>query len=187
MVEQSVTPGSPLAATDDRLLALFFLAWRGFALEADQFLAQQGLSRMHHRVLYSVLRTPELSVGDLAAGLGISRQALHRPLSDLLERGLVTSRTSAQSKRERSLTLTTKGKRIERRASSIQRRLLDGIFTRLGPEAKAGWIQVMLALAAPIAAKAPLLLARDIAEGMSAVAAAADTLRGAGRLDRRGD
>ena len=161
-------------APDDRLLALFFLAWRGFAAEADQVLAKAGLSRMHHRVLYTVVRTPELPVGELAAGLGISRQALHRPLADLRERGLVTSLVSTENGRERSLTITAKGRRVEQQASEAQLRLLTGIFEKLGPESKAGWVKVMVALAKPIAAQAPLLLTQDVARGLEALLAGAE-------------
>lgn len=154
------------AETDDRLLALFFLAWRGFAAEADRLLDRHGLSRMHHRVLYTALRAEHISVGELARGLGITRQALHRPLKDLLDKGLLNSRVSAQSGRERTLTVTAKGKRIEQQASNAQLQLLDGIFTKLGKDAKAGWVNVMAALAEPIAAQAPLLMAAVIDRGL---------------------
>ena len=65
-------------STDERDVALFFLGWRSFVDDADTVLAEHGLGRMHHRVLYVVARSPGISVGELAGALGISRQALHR-------------------------------------------------------------------------------------------------------------
>jgi DNA-binding MarR family transcriptional regulator len=157
-------------AVDDRLLALFFLAWRGFAAEADRLLETAGLGRVHHRVLYSVARTPGISVGELASSLGISRQALHRSLSELLARGFISSRVAEASRRERALQLTPQGKRIEQRASSAQAQLLGQAFAEQGKSAEVGWIKIMRALAEPIARDAPSSLADKISAGLAELA-----------------
>lgn len=142
----------------DALLALFFFAWRGFAAEPDLILEREGLGRVHHRILYTLVHMPGVRVGDLAATLGVTRQALHRSLGQLLKRRLVESRIAPQSKRERALSVTEKGRQLEDRASGAQRRQLDRIFTHLGPQAEKGWQAVMQELAAPVISRAPGLV-----------------------------
>src|SRR5262245_41294560 len=70
----------------DAALELMYYGWRGMTLAADQYLATLGLSRPHHRILYVVARQPDISIGALIEILGISKQAVNRPLSLLLER-----------------------------------------------------------------------------------------------------
>lgn len=132
---------------DERDVALFFLGWRSFVDDADTVLAEHGLSRVHHRVLYVVARSAGISVGELAAALGISRQALHRPLSDLRRRGLVTGDVSARSGRERSLSATAEGQALERAATGPQLAHLSAVFGAAGPAAIEGWRRIMRGLA----------------------------------------
>src|SRR5438128_474099 len=80
----------------DAALELMYYGWRGMTLSADQYLATLGLSRPHHRVLYVVARQPDISIGSLIEILGISKQALNRPLNLLLQRKLLTSKLSSR-------------------------------------------------------------------------------------------
>lgn len=140
---------------DERDVALFFLGWRSFVDTADAVLAQHQLGRVDHRVLYVVTRQPGITVGELAGALGISRQALHRPLSGLLRRNLVSSDVSAHSGRERALSATPAGLAVERAATSPQLVQLDRIATTAGPAALAGWQKIMRGLAEGALAAAP--------------------------------
>ena len=70
----------------DPALELMYYGWRGMTLAADGYLATLGLSRPHHRILYVVARQPDLSIGSLIEILGISKQAVNRPLNLLLQR-----------------------------------------------------------------------------------------------------
>src|SRR5262245_8629820 len=161
---ESRTGGTARALVDDpdALLALFFLAWRGFSTEPDAILEREGLGRVHHRVLYTVVRVPGIRVGDLAATLGVTRQALHRPLAELQKRRLVVSSVAKESARERSLHVTTRGARLEGRASGAQRDQLERIFDVVGRPAAVGWTRVMEALAAPVISRSPGLVGRVI-------------------------
>jgi len=152
-----------LARDPDRLLALFFLAWRGFAAEPDAILEHEGLGRVHHRVLYAVVRIPGIKVGELATTLGISRQALHSSLSELVDRKLVKSTVSPTSRRERQLHVTKRGATLEDRASGVQRKKLAKIFAASGRSATAGWMEVMQSLAASVMSGSPGLLAQIVA------------------------
>jgi DNA-binding MarR family transcriptional regulator len=127
----------------DAALELMYYGWRGMTLMADQYLATLGLSRPHHRILYVVARQPDISIGELIEVLGISKQALNRPLSLLLERDLLTSKRSVEQHRSKLLRLTDAGKRIEQRASDYERKVLRAAFDRVGPSGAAAWTAVM--------------------------------------------
>jgi DNA-binding MarR family transcriptional regulator len=127
----------------DAALELMYYGWRGMTLMADQYLATLGLSRPHHRILYVVARQPDISIGALIEVLGISKQALNRPLSLVLQRDLLTSRRSVEQHRSKLLRLTEAGKRIEQRASEHERKVLREAFDRVGPSSAAAWTAVM--------------------------------------------
>lgn len=131
----------------DSAIGLFFLAWRAFTAGRDRELGALGLGQVHHRLLFLLARMPALSVGSLAATLGISRQALHRPLRELLERGFVQSNVAGHSGRERALMLTATGRTLEQRATATQHELLGPVLARVGLQASRGWLQVMRELA----------------------------------------
>ncbi|KYG21922.1 transcriptional regulator [Bradyrhizobium sp. AT1] len=131
----------------DAALELMYYGWRGMTLEADAYLAKQGLSRPHHRILYVVARRPDIAIGALLEVLGISKQALSRPLNLLLERKLVTSKRSPEQHRSKLLRLTAAGQRIEQRASDHERNVMRQAFDRAGVSGAAAWMAVMEAIA----------------------------------------
>jgi DNA-binding MarR family transcriptional regulator len=108
-----------------------------------------------HRVLYAIARVPGICAGDLAASLGITRQAIHRPLVDLHRRRLVLSTVSAESARERELRVTLRGAELEDKASGAQREQLRCVFSSVGPPAAEGWVTVIHGLAGPIVSRSP--------------------------------
>jgi DNA-binding MarR family transcriptional regulator len=124
-------------------LELLFFGYRSFVTGPDRILEQSGMSRVHHRVLYFVGRNPGLSVGALTEVLGVSKQALHAPLRQLVERGLVTARRAEHDRRLKRLSLTDAGVRLEEELSGSQRRRLAAIFMLLGPSDEAAWRRVM--------------------------------------------
>ena len=127
----------------DAALELMYYGWRGMTLMADQYLATIGLSRPHHRILYVVARQPDISIGELIEVLGISKQALNRPLSLLLERKMLTSKRSPEQHRSKLLRLTEAGKRTEQRASGYERAVLRAAFDRVGAPGADAWMAVM--------------------------------------------
>src|SRR5277367_1985447 len=68
---------------------LFFLASRDLAAAADPVLRAHGLGRAHHRALHFIGRSPGLTVSDLLAVLGVTKQSFARVLAPLLENNLV--------------------------------------------------------------------------------------------------
>jgi DNA-binding MarR family transcriptional regulator len=131
----------------DAALELMYYGWRGMTLEADDYLARQGLSRPHHRILYVVARRPDIAIGALIEILGISKQALNRPLNLLQERKLLTSKRSPEQHRSKLLRLTVAGQRIEQKASDHERKVLRAAFDRAGASGAAAWTAVMEAIA----------------------------------------
>ncbi|MGE7991013.1 MarR family winged helix-turn-helix transcriptional regulator [Pseudomonas sp. NPDC089554] len=131
----------------DHALELLHFGFRGLTVEADAYLATLGLSRVHHRILYVIARAEHLSVGDLAATLGVSKQAAHRPLSHLFERELVGYSREPGRHRFKLLALTEAGQAVERSATELERKLLREAFAQTDEQGQQAWEAVMLSLA----------------------------------------
>jgi DNA-binding MarR family transcriptional regulator len=136
----------PNAAALDEALELLFFAFRELTAEPDRVLAERGLSRVHHRILYFVRRNPGLGPGELLRILRVSKQALARPLRELLRQELVAASPVAENRRRKALRLTPRGSRLERRLSGSQRRRFAAAFGGAGDGAATGWRAVMAAL-----------------------------------------
>ena len=131
----------------DDALELMYFGWRGMTLAADKYLATLGLSRAHHRILYVIARRPGISVGTLIEVIGVSKQAMNKPLGLLLKRKLVTSERSAEQHRSKLLRLTKEGERVEHRASSHERRMMKQAFDKVGASGADAWKKVMQTIA----------------------------------------
>jgi DNA-binding MarR family transcriptional regulator len=139
----------PPGAQDDAPALLFF-AFRALTAQPDRILSERGLGRVHHRILYFVARSPGVRVGGLLATLGVSKQALHGPLRELVRAGLVAATAAAGNRRAKELRLTPDGERLERRLTGAQRRRFARAFRGAGAGAEQGWREIMSRLAAPV-------------------------------------
>ena len=101
---------------------------------------------MHQRIVFFIARHPHLSVKELLALLGVTKQALNIPLRQLAEMGLVDSAASHTDKRMRLLQLTKEGSRLEQMLRREQVKLLERAFGEAGEAAVAGWLAVNAAL-----------------------------------------
>lgn len=136
----------PLQPLDGALLLMHF-AFRGLVVKADAFLAEQGLSRVHHRLLYAVARAEGISVGQLIELLGVSKQALHRPLKFLQDEGYVMARRDPVQHRTKRLLLTERGRQVEATASRHERDAMEEAMRTVSPDGQDAWREVMTALA----------------------------------------
>lgn len=127
----------------DEALELMYFGWRGMTREADRYLATVGLTRVHHRILYSIARGNDLTVSDLLTILDVSKQALHRPMTLLTDRGYVTARRHPTMHRFKTLQLTVAGRRVEHQASEHERQVMSRAFARSGARAPRAWAHVM--------------------------------------------
>ncbi|WXL24077.1 MarR family transcriptional regulator [Ectopseudomonas mendocina] len=120
----------------------FFFGYQAFTSKADEMLARRGLSRVHHRILFFIGKYPGMSMKELLAYLGVSKQALSIPLRQLLEMHLVESLTAADDKRKRVLAFTPEGAKLEQALRREQSKLLQKAFAEAGEDAANGWLLV---------------------------------------------
>lgn len=133
-------------ATQQQAMEAFFFGYQAFTAKADEMLERRGLSRVHQRIVFFIARYPNLSVKELLASLGVTKQALNIPLRQLVEMHLVNSVTSETDKRKRLLELTDDGARFEQSLRREQVKLLERVFADAGETAVNGWLAVNLAL-----------------------------------------
>ncbi|MDX8128705.1 MarR family transcriptional regulator [Methylomonas sp. OY6] len=126
----------------------FYFGYRAFTVQPDRILAERGLGRVHHRILYFVGRNPRISVNALLGMLSVSKQALNAPLRQLMDMQLVMIDTAAHDKRVRELSLTPDGAELEAQLTGTQMQQLQTVFAQVGAEAEAGWHEVMRSLSA---------------------------------------
>ena len=124
-------------------MELLFFGYRDFTAEPDKILARYGFGRAHHRVIYFVGRFPAITVSELLDILRITKQSLSRVLSQLIREGFVTQRPGTQDRRQRLLTLTDKGRALERELSEEQRARIARAYRQAGAEAVEGFRTVL--------------------------------------------
>lgn len=121
----------------------FYFGYRSFTELPDKLLAEQGLGRVHHRILYFVGHNPDIAINALLGILKISKQALNGPLKQLVKMGLITVTAAAHDQRVRQLSLSPAGKKLESQLTNTQKQLLQQVFQQLGKETEVAWLQVM--------------------------------------------
>lgn len=147
MPDLSQTPhGRRRHGLDDALEAIHF-AFRAVVAGPDATLARRGLSRVHHRILFFIAKTPDLRVNELRATLGVTKQAMNAPLRELTERGLVAAAADEADRRGKRLRLTAQGRQLEEQLSGQQHALFARVFRRVGKDKERAWYEVMQLLA----------------------------------------
>ena len=138
-----------LYLTDEQLrqgIEAMFFAYRGFTADPDRILQGMSFGRAHHRAIHFINCAPGTTVNNLLNILGVTKQSLNRVLRTLIAEGLVESRVGRMDKRERHLHLTEKGKELEQQLSDAQRARMRAAYREAGPEAVAGFRQVLEAM-----------------------------------------
>jgi DNA-binding MarR family transcriptional regulator len=146
---QAQTGQSLLFLTDEQLrkgIEAMFFAYRGFTADPDRILAEKSYGRAHHRAIHFIHRSPDTTVNNLLSILGVTKQSLNRVLRTLIEDGLVASTVGQKDKRERHLQLTADGAILERALSDAQRDRMRAAYRKVGPDAVAGFRQVLEAM-----------------------------------------
>ena len=124
-----------------------FFAYRGFLPPTPTaFLAEYGYGRAHHRALHFINRSYGTTVNNLLATLGVTKQSLNRVLRGLIADGLVEARVGRTDRRERNLFLTDAGQELERKLAEVQRVRMRAAYRAAGPQAVAGFRQVLEAM-----------------------------------------
>ncbi|HVJ93682.1 MAG TPA: MarR family winged helix-turn-helix transcriptional regulator [Labilithrix sp.] len=139
----------------NRALEALHFAFRAVTSGPDAMLAEYGLSRVHHRILYFIAKTPGLRVNELLATLGVTKQAMNAPLRELTDRGLVAESVDEADRRGKRLRLTGAGLALEQRLSGHQRDLFARVFRKVGRGKEEAWFEVMSLLAASPVTSSP--------------------------------
>ena len=129
-------------------IELLYFAYRGFTAEADAILAELGMGRAHHRVIYFVGRNPSVTVSALLGILRITKQSLARVLSQLVSQGYVLQTPGPKDRRQRLLTLTEKGVDLEQQLTARQSRLLARAFAVSARDGIDGFRRILTELVA---------------------------------------
>jgi DNA-binding MarR family transcriptional regulator len=139
---KSNTPYSDAELRD--VMELFFFSYRDFIREPDAILEKYNFGRAHHRVNHFVGRNPEITVTRLLNILKIRKQSLSRVLSQLVREDFVQQVQGLTDRRQRLLSLTTKGYDLEDKLSRYQRDRITSAFVRAGPEAVNAFYKILL-------------------------------------------
>ncbi len=145
----SVPTASPLFLRENEVRRGIELVYFGYAdliRGADDHLASHGLGRAHHRALYFIARQPGLSVGTLLRMLGITKQSLSRVLTELQARGLASQTVGARDRRQRLLTLTDAGLKLEHELFELLRQRMASAYAAAGQDAVSGFWKVLAEL-----------------------------------------
>lgn len=140
---------SPRGSVDETI-SLFYLGYRAGVAGPKRVLDKLGFGRPHHRVLYVVARRPGIAIASLIEMLEVSRQALHRPLRELVAQGYIAQKAAPANRRLALLTLTPKGAALESKLTDLQYQAFAQAFAASGPEAEHHWKAVMRALASQV-------------------------------------
>ncbi|MBF0356098.1 MAG: MarR family transcriptional regulator [Alphaproteobacteria bacterium] len=127
-------------------IEMLFFAYRDFTSEPDALLAGQGFGRAHHRVIYFVGRHPGMTVSELLGILRITKQSLARVLRELVDQGFVAQAPGERDKRQRRLSLTSKGLAFERALTERQLTRIAKAYAAAGPQAVEGFRKTLLAI-----------------------------------------
>lgn len=149
MKTQAKTSANPQFLRDEELrqgIEMLFYTYRDFIAEPDAILRQYGFGRAHHRVIYFVGRYPDMTVSALLDILQITKQSLSRVLGQLVREGYISQDKGPQDRRQRLLSLTEKGREMERALTADQRARFARAYRDAGAEAVEGFRQVMLGL-----------------------------------------
>ncbi len=129
-----------------RGIELLFFGHSHFWRAIDAALAEAGLGRAEYRALYFIARQPGLTVSELLALLGITKQSLGRALKPLEARGLVVTRPGNRDRRQKELRLTEAGKALEAALFAPLCDAMGRAYSAAGQEAVTGFWRVSEAL-----------------------------------------
>ena len=131
----------------NQALEAMYYGFRAFIAKPDQRLGELSLARVHHRILYFIGRNPGCSVSELLQKLKATKQYVNQPLRRLTEEGYVEAVADEGDRRIKRLSLSPKGAALESELSGAQRSQFERIFQEAGPDAEAGWREIMRLLA----------------------------------------
>ena len=122
---------------------LLFFGYSRLIRAVQQRLSGTGLGMAHFRALYWIGRHPDLSVSELLAILGVTKQSLGRVLTELEDRKMVETRIGERDRRQRLLRLTDAGRAIDSDLFNASREIMAHAYSRAGQQAVTGFWGVL--------------------------------------------
>jgi DNA-binding MarR family transcriptional regulator len=124
----------PTSTPEERFRSAY---WQVF-LELDSLRLQQWeqsqLTLPQLRVLFQVRRSPGITTGRLARGMGITVSTTSGLVTKLVERGLVARRSSEEDRRQIPLELSETGRRLAGELAETTRPFLEAVAEELGED-----------------------------------------------------
>jgi DNA-binding MarR family transcriptional regulator len=130
----------------DRGLELLYLAGHQLDLDARGARGRGGIDGTDFRTLLLIDRRPGITLAELCAALGTSKQTLSRHLKRLAGSGLVDQQSTPQDRRKRPLRLTGRSGALLAGIRAAQKRRLRSAFKSAGATAVEGFQRVLLDL-----------------------------------------
>ena len=125
-----------------KIVELMFFSYRDFTSGPDKILEKIQFGRAHHRVIYFVGKKDNLTIKELLSILQITKQSLSRVLNQLVsEKYIILS--IGNDKRTKKLSLTNKGKELEKKLSDIQIKKIYNVLKNFNEEDINGFKKVL--------------------------------------------
>lgn len=127
----------------DKKLAVFYFAYRGFVRPSNDLVGKYGISQFHRRILFFVARKPGMTINGLLSVLDVSKQALHKPMLDLVNKGMIEIKAHPKDKRSKVIYLSELGLSIDTEINQVQIEKMKTIFKEAGDPEGIWWEKVM--------------------------------------------
>ena len=156
-----MSTGNPLFLRDEDLddaILMIERAQRLITADVAGLLDDRGLGATHDLVLRLVARRPGVAMVELKRTIAASKQTLSRVVAELEAKGLVALAKGDGDRRQRPVRITEAGLSILADVDQLRRRRLRRVFRAVGPQAVAGFRQVLdVLLDAPVERISPML------------------------------
>lgn len=130
----------------DRGLELLYFVGHQLNLDVMELRVQSAIDETDQQTLFLIDRQPGITLAELSATLGVSKQTLSRHLKRLAEAGMIEQAVMDLDRRKRPLRLTDKASALLGEIRTLQKRRLRLAFKRAGAAAVAGFERVLLDL-----------------------------------------
>lgn len=146
MSKGKMSIGNPLFLRDadlDDAILMIERAQRLVVSDVADALGRTGIGATHDLVLRLIARRPGVAMVDLKRAIASSKQTLSRVVAELEAKGLVRLEQRDTDRRQRPARITDAGQALLNDLDQLRRRRLRRAFRKGGPEAVAGFRQVL--------------------------------------------
>ena len=128
-----------------KVIELMFFSYKDFTDGPDKILEGIKFGRAHHRVIYFIGKQKKLTIKELLLILQITKQSLSRVLNQLVNEKYVLVSTGLD-KRTKNLSLTNKGKDLEKKLSDIQIKKIKNVLIKFNEKDINGFKKILYSM-----------------------------------------